>query len=112
MQHPCPVYRTKLFSAWLATVKDVPTRLRIAEAVDALGYGKGDCEPVGEGVSELRLHFGQGWRVYFMTAEDRFYVVLCAGGKKRQQADIDKALAIGERRRALQRARQDEKKVR
>lgn len=54
----------------------------------------GDCESVGNGISEMRIHFGPGYRVYFSRIGDVVYVLLCGGTKRRQQRDITKAQAM------------------
>ena len=85
------IRRTSQFDDWLAGVKDGSTRARLAVAIGKLAYGLGDVAPVGEGVSELRLHFGPGYRVYFVRRGDELIVLLCGGTKRRQSADIAEA---------------------
>ena len=51
----------------------------------------GDCESVGDGVSEMRIHYGPGYRVYFTRRDETVYVLLCGGTKRRQQRDIRRA---------------------
>ena len=85
------VRRTSQFDHWLANMKDSSARARLAVAIGKLAYGLGDIAPIGEGVSELRLHFGPGFRVYFMRRGDELIVLLCGGTKRRQSADIAEA---------------------
>ena len=86
------IVRTKIFDAWLAKLKDARGKARIVERIrSAEGGNFGDCEPVGSGVSEMRIHFGPGYRVYFTRDGDVVYVLLCGGTKRQQQRDIQKA---------------------
>jgi putative addiction module killer protein len=83
------------FAAWLRSLKDKPTRARIAARVQRLAFGHfGDVRPVGEGVSELRIHFGPGWRVYFVQRGPVLIVLLCGGDKGTQDRDIAQALRM------------------
>jgi len=80
------------FTEWLYNLQDVIVRKRILARVSRLQQGNhGDCEPVGEGVSELRLFFGSGYRVYFGEQGKQIVVLLCGGDKGSQSKDIDQA---------------------
>ena len=80
------------FSEWIEGLRDVVGRKRIFTRIDRLAQGNyGDCEPVGDGVSELRMFFGPGYRVYFGERENRIVVLLCGGDKSSQPQDIRKA---------------------
>ncbi|NOR24480.1 MAG: type II toxin-antitoxin system RelE/ParE family toxin [Desulforhopalus sp.] len=86
------------FTQWLYGLKDVMGRkrilIRILIRITRLEHGNfGDCEPVGEGVSELRMFFGAGYRVYFGEDAENIVVLLCGGDKGSQQQDIKKAKA-------------------
>ena len=82
------------FTEWLYGLRDVMGRKRILARVSRLQQGNyGDCEPVGEGVSELRLFFGPGYRVYFGEHDNAIVVLLCGGDKDRQSKDIQQAKA-------------------
>ncbi len=82
------------FTQWLYDLKDSVGRKRILIRITRLEQGNyGDCEPVGEGVSELRMFFGPGYRVYFGEDADNIVVLLCGGDKGSQQQDIKKAQA-------------------
>ena len=80
------------FDRWLKTVKDAKTRARILQRIGRMERGNfGDSKEVGMGVSELRLDFGPGYRVYFAKHRSMLIVLLAGGDKSSQTADINKA---------------------
>ena len=82
------------FLDWLESLKDVRRRAAIRSRLDRLEAGNpGDCHPVGGGVSELRVHFGPGYRVYFGEEGEHVALLLCGGAKRTQQRDIERAKA-------------------
>ena len=82
------------FTDWLYGLKDSRGRQRILIRIKRLGEGNyGDCEPVGEGISELRMFFGSGYRVYFGEDANNIVVLLCGGDKRSQKKDIKQAKA-------------------
>ena len=84
--------RTADFDAWLSKLKDARGKARIVERIRSAERGNfGDCEPVGNGVVEMRIHFGPSYRVYFTRASEVVYVLLRGGTKRGQQRDIAKA---------------------
>lgn len=86
------IVRTGVFDAWLSKLKDACAKARIIKRIRSAERGNfGDCEPVGGGVSEMRIHFGQGYRVYFTRVGNEVYLLLCGGTKRSQQRDIIKA---------------------
>ncbi len=87
------VRKTEVYARWLDGLRDV--RARVLVRVERLAGGNpGDVRPVGEGVSELRIDYGPGYRVYFRR-QGRTAIVLLAGGDKRSQsADIETALRL------------------
>ena len=89
------VRRTEVYAKWLDGLRDVRARARVLVRVERLTSGNpGDVRSVGEGVSELRIDYGPGYRVYFKR-QGRTVVVLLAGGDKRTQSDdIDTALRL------------------
>lgn len=89
------ILTTETFDAWFSLLKDTQARVRIQVRIDRAEEGNfGDCQPVGEGVSEMRIHHGPGYRVY-LTRRGMEIVVLLAGGDKRTQArDIKTALKL------------------
>jgi putative addiction module killer protein len=89
------ILRTAVFDAWLSKLKDPRGKARIVERIRSAERGNfGDCESVGSGVSEMRIHFGPGYRVYFCRTGDVVYVLLCGGTKRGQRRDIAKAQAM------------------
>jgi putative addiction module killer protein len=77
------------FDAWLDDLKDRTARALIVKRVERMRTGLfGDARPVGEGISEARLHFGPGYRVYFAQVGAMVVVLLCGGSKQTQAADI------------------------
>ena len=89
------VRKTEVYAKWLDGLRDVRARARVLVRVERLAAGNpGDARPVGEGVSELRVDYGPGYRVYF-TRQGRTVVVLLAGGDKRTRSrDIATALRL------------------
>lgn len=83
------------FASWLAGLKDLGGRARIADRiVRAEGGNFGDCSPVGGGVSEMRIHYGPGYRVYYTRRGEVIYLLLIGGDKSTQTKDIASAKAI------------------
>ena len=89
--------KTEAYIRWLDSLRDVHARARVLVRVERLAAGNpGDVRPVGEGVSELRIDYGPGYRVYFKK-QGRTIVVLLAGGDKRTQGrDIETALHLAQ----------------
>lgn len=84
--------QTETFRKWRTKLKDERARVLIASRLDRLAFGHaGDAEPVGEGISELRIHHGPGYRVYFKQRGDTIIVLLCGGDKGSQDKDIKAA---------------------
>ena len=83
------------FVAWLDDLKDIQVRSMVVARIKRLELGlMGDVEPVGEGVSELRIHLGAGWRVYFTRRGPELIVLLVGGLKRTQKRDIKRAKAL------------------
>ncbi len=89
------IRKTQTFAKWLDGLRDIRARARVQVRIERLGAGNvGDAKSVGEGVSEMRVDYGPGYRVYF-TKRGREIIVLLAGGDKRtQDADIRTALRL------------------
>ena len=89
------IRQTKVFSSWLRNLRDQRAKQKITGRLQRLRFGHfGDVELVGHGVSELRIHEGKGYRVYFRQQGDEIIFLLCGGDKKSQQRDIAKAQSI------------------
>jgi putative addiction module killer protein len=89
------VRQTETFRAWLETLRDRRAAAKIAARLARLELGNfGDVEPVGEGVSELRIHYGPGYRAYLVPRGDVLVVMLCGGDKSSQYRDIRWAKAM------------------
>jgi putative addiction module killer protein len=86
---------TPEFEQWLERLRDAKGKARILARLDSAGLGNfGDCQSVGDGVSEMRIHFGPGYRVYFTRRGTSVYVLLIGGDKSTQKRDIKRALAM------------------
>jgi putative addiction module killer protein len=93
---PCRVLRSATYDAWFSRLVDRQAKVRIAVRVDRLAFGNpGDVRPIGSGLSELRVDYGPGYRVYFMQ-RGALIVLLCGGDKRTQAADIDRAKEMAE----------------
>jgi putative addiction module killer protein len=89
------IRKTAIFAEWMAGLRDTRARAKIAARIDRIALGNaGDVEPVGEGVSELRIHYGSGYRVYFTRRSLTLFVLLCGGDKSTQAKDIRAAKAL------------------
>jgi len=87
--------RSSEFDDWLKGLNNSKGKARILARLAGAELGNfGDCAPVGGGVSELRVHFGPGYRVYFVRRGSTVYVLLCGGDKSSQKRDIARALAL------------------
>lgn len=87
--------RSDEFDAWLSALKDRIGRARIVHRIRSAEQGNfGDCEPVGEGVSEMRIHVGPGYRAYFTRRAEVVYLLLVGGDKSSQKRDIKRAIEM------------------
>ena len=87
--------RTEEFDDWLENLKDQIGKARILARIRSAEAGNfGDCEPVGDGVSEMRIHIGPGYRVYYCRSAKVVYLLLCGGDKSSQKKDIREAKRI------------------
>ena len=84
--------QTETFLKWRQRLKDERVRAMIASRLDRLAFGNaGDVKPVGEGISELRIDYGPGYRVYFLRRGNTLVILLCGGDKSTQEKDIKTA---------------------
>jgi len=89
------IRETSPFSEWLQALKDSRAKARIAARAQRLAFGNpGDVRPVGEGVSELRIDYGPGYRVYYVQRGKVLIILLCGGDKSSQNKDIKLALKL------------------
>lgn len=89
------IRQTDVFTAWFAALRDREARARITVRIRRLSLGNpGDVKPVGGGVSEMRVDYGPGYRVYFVRRGDTIVVLLCGGDKRTQDRDIARALDL------------------
>ena len=89
------IKQTDEFARWLSGLRDNRAKQKIATRLQRLKFGHfGDVEPIGGGLSELRIHEGQGYRVYFRQNGQEIILLLCGGNKKTQQRDISRAHEI------------------
>jgi putative addiction module killer protein len=89
------VRQTDVFSAWFGGLPDRLARARITARIRRLSLGNpGDVKPVGSGVSEMRIDYGPGYRVYFVRRGAAVTVLLCGGDKRSQDRDIARALEL------------------
>lgn len=86
---------TEVFDIWFAKLRDARAKAKIHARIDRAEDGNfGDCEPIGEGCSEMRIHHGPGYRLYLMQEDHIMYLLLCGGDKSTQHADIQTALQM------------------
>ena len=89
------VRQTETFSKWILKLRDVRARARIQARIDRLELGNaGDVKPVGEGVSEMRIDYGPGYRVYFIQKGSELIILLAGRDKRSQSRDIQTALNL------------------
>ncbi len=89
------IHTSKIFADWFSGLRDRAAKHRIQMRIDRAEEGNfGDCAPVGSGVSEMRIHIGAGYRVYFTQFGIKIFVLLAGGDKSTQQADIATAIEL------------------
>ena len=89
------IRKTELYAKWLDGLRDIRARARVLARVERLASGHpGDVEPVGEGVSELRINYGPGYRVYYKQRGRELVILLAGGDKGTQSRDIRTALRL------------------
>ncbi len=91
------IRRTETFAKWLDNLRDIQARARILVRIERLTAGNpGDVKPVGEGVSELRIDYGPGYRVYFVKRGLKVVILLAGGDKSTQSKDIKTAVRLAQ----------------
>ena len=89
------IRKTEYFAKWIDSLQDIRTRARIQARIERLAIGNpGDVKPVGEGVSEMRIDHGPGYRVYYLRHERSLIILLAGGDKSTQVRDIKTALRL------------------
>ncbi|MBP9663261.1 MAG: type II toxin-antitoxin system RelE/ParE family toxin [Pyrinomonadaceae bacterium] len=89
------VLKTDEFDSWLSRLRDAKAKARIAARIRSAELGNlGDVASVGEGVSEMRVHFGPGYRIYFTVRGRQLVILLTGGDKSSQKRDIKKAILL------------------
>jgi putative addiction module killer protein len=92
------IRQTEIYSRWFNSLRDRQARARIDIRIRRLSIGNpGDVKPVGKGVSELRIDYGPGYRVYFIQRGETLIVLLAGGDKRTQNRDIKKALDLAQK---------------
>lgn len=89
------IRKTALFSKWVDGLRDVHARARVLARIERLAMGHaGDVKPVGEGVSEMRIDYGPGYRVYYKNHGTALIILLAGGDKRSQRKDINTSLRL------------------
>lgn len=89
------VLTTQTFDRWLQGLRDMQAKAKVLARIRRASMGNlGDAEPVGDGISEMRIHYGPGYRVYFQQRGTRLVLLLAGGTKRTQQQDIHAAKRI------------------
>ena len=89
------IRKTEVFATWLDGLRDLRARARVLVRIERLAVGNpGDVKPVGEGVSELRIDYGPGYRVYFKRRGQELIILLAGGVKRTQSKDIRTAIRL------------------
>lgn len=89
------IRKTDVYAKWIDGLRDIHARARVMARIERLAAGNpGDVEPIGEGVSELRINYGPGYRVYYKQQGRELVVLLAGGDKSTQSRDIKTALRL------------------
>lgn len=97
------VLRTEVFDTWLAALADAKVKTAVLVRIHRLASGNaGDVRNLSDGVSELRIHIGAGWRLYFVRRGAELIILLCGGSKRSQARDIVKAKGLAARYKEMQ----------
>ena len=90
------IEKTTEFDKWLRKLKDLRAKVKILMRIQKLEEDEhfGNCEPVGDGIKELKINYAKGYRVYFKEKDNKIIILLFGGDKSTQQSDIEKAKEI------------------
>ena len=89
------IIKSDVFDRWLKRLRDLKAKAKIEARILRLSMGNpGDVKPVGRGISEMRIEYGPGYRVYYKQSGEELIILLCGGDKSTQQQDIAMALKI------------------
>lgn len=90
------IEKTSEFDKWILKLKDLRAKAKILVRIQKLEQHEhfGDCEPVGDGIKELKINYAKGYRVYFKEKDEKIIILLVGGDKSTQQKDIQKAKEI------------------
>ena len=89
------ILKTELFAKWLDNLRDIKAKARVLVRIERLAMGNaGDVKPVGEGISEMRIEYGPGYRVYFTKRGSELILLLAGGDKSSQSGDIKVAMRL------------------
>lgn len=95
------IRQTDTFRNWFAGLRDLRARIQIARRIERAEAGNlGDVSPVGDGVSEMRIHYGPGYRLYFVRRGTAIVILLCGGDKGSQRRDIEAAREMAKEQKA------------
>lgn len=91
------IRKTEHFANWLDNLRDIEAKARVLVRIERLASGNaGDVKPVGEGVSEMRINYGPGYRVYFIQRGSELIILLAGGDKNSQSRDIKTAIRLAQ----------------
>lgn len=91
------IRKTEHFVNWLDNLRDIQAKARVMVRIERLASGNaGDVKPVGEGVSEMRINYGPGYRVYFIQRGSELIILLAGGDKSSQSRDIKAAVRLAQ----------------
>jgi putative addiction module killer protein len=91
------IRKTEHFANWLDNLRDIQAKARVMVRIERLASGNaGDVKPVGEGVSEMRINYGPGYRVYFIQRGSELIILLAGGDKSSQSRDIKVAVRLAQ----------------